>query len=105
MNEITLPFRQKIRNSSPGGLRPSTLPHAPNYNSYIIILIFLKPHSQETADLDPVLMSIWAKTKQISAQYVSSLLGYQVILVKTASDYALSIKLNSLDLQCFHQAS
>ena len=24
MNEMTLPFRQKIRNSRPGGLRPST---------------------------------------------------------------------------------
>ena len=26
MNEMTLPCRQKIRNSIPGGLRPSTLP-------------------------------------------------------------------------------
>ena len=26
MSEMTLPFRHRIRNSSPGGLRPSTLP-------------------------------------------------------------------------------
>ena len=26
MNEMTLPFRHRIRNSSPGSLRPSTLP-------------------------------------------------------------------------------
>ena len=26
MNEMTLPSRHRIRNSSPGGLRPSTLP-------------------------------------------------------------------------------
>ena len=26
MNKITLPFRHRIRNSSPGGLRPSTSP-------------------------------------------------------------------------------
>ena len=26
VNEMTLPFRHRIRNSSPGGLRPSTLP-------------------------------------------------------------------------------
>ena len=26
MNEITLPYRHRIRNSSPGGLRPSILP-------------------------------------------------------------------------------
>ena len=26
MNEMTLPSRHKIRNSRPGGLRPSTLP-------------------------------------------------------------------------------
>ena len=26
MNEMTLPSRQKIRNSGPGGLRPSMLP-------------------------------------------------------------------------------
>ena len=26
MNEMTLPFRHRIRNSGPGGLRPNTLP-------------------------------------------------------------------------------
>ena len=33
-NEMTLPSRHKIRNSSPGGLRPSTLPlgHGGSHN-------------------------------------------------------------------------
>ena len=27
INEMALPLRHRIRNSRPGGLRPSTLPH------------------------------------------------------------------------------